>query len=84
MFTQWIEGPRFISKKIPRGVRGTADPSASPDFLLKLVALANFMRLSLLIGAHLVLSSAAWQETGYAPVGGCDFFGSYSFVAEKL
>jgi hypothetical protein len=41
---------------------GTADPSASPDFLLKLVALANFMRLSLLKGAHAALSGAAWQE----------------------
>jgi hypothetical protein len=43
-------------------VRGTADPSASPDFLLNLVALANFMRLSLLKGAHVALSCAAWQE----------------------
>ena len=46
----------------PGMVRGTADPSASPDFLLKLVALANFMRLSLLKGAHVALSCAAWQE----------------------
>jgi hypothetical protein len=29
---------------------------------LNLVALANFMRLSLLKGAHADLSSAAWQE----------------------
>jgi hypothetical protein len=43
-------------------VRGTADPSAAPDFLSNLVALAIFMRLSLLKGAHAVLSSAAWQE----------------------
>jgi hypothetical protein len=35
---------------------------ASPDFLLNLVALANFMRLSLLKGAHAALSCAAWQE----------------------
>jgi hypothetical protein len=35
---------------------------ATPDFLLVLVALANFMRLSLLKAAHAVLSSAAWQE----------------------
>jgi hypothetical protein len=40
----------------------TADSSASPDFLLNLMALANFMRLSLLKGAHAALSSAAWQE----------------------
>jgi hypothetical protein len=40
----------------------TADPSVSPDFLLHLVALANFMRLSLLKGAHAASSSAAWQE----------------------
>jgi hypothetical protein len=35
---------------------------ATPDFLLILVALANFMRLSLLKAAHAVVSSAAWQE----------------------
>jgi hypothetical protein len=35
---------------------------APPDFLLRLVALANFMRLSLTKGAHATLSSAAWQE----------------------
>jgi hypothetical protein len=36
--------------------------SATPDFLLILVALANFMRLSLLKAAHADVSSAAWQE----------------------
>jgi hypothetical protein len=36
--------------------------SATPDFLWKLVALANTMRLSLKKGAHVALSSAAWQE----------------------
>ena len=40
----------------------TADSSASPDFLLKLVALANFMRLSLLKGVHVALSCVLWQE----------------------
>jgi hypothetical protein len=35
---------------------------ASPDFLLNLVALANFMRLSLLKGAHAALSCAARRE----------------------
>jgi hypothetical protein len=35
---------------------------ATPDFLWKLVALANIMRLSSKKGAHAVLSSAAWQE----------------------
>jgi hypothetical protein len=34
----------------------------SPDFLWNLVALANFMRLSLLKGAHVALFSAAWPE----------------------
>jgi hypothetical protein len=37
-------------------------PSPSPDFLWNLVALANFMRLSLLKGARAALSSDAWQE----------------------
>ncbi|MGB8539970.1 MAG: hypothetical protein WCD57_26330, partial [Acidobacteriaceae bacterium] len=35
---------------------------ATPDFLLMLVALANFMRLSLLKAAHAVVSRSAWQE----------------------
>jgi hypothetical protein len=35
---------------------------AAPDFLLSLVALANFMRLSLRKAAHADLSTAAQQE----------------------
>jgi hypothetical protein len=35
---------------------------ASPDFLLNLVALSQFMRPSLRKGAYAVLSSAAWQQ----------------------
>ena len=37
----------------------TAGPSAPPDFLWNLVALANFMRLSLRKAADLVVASAA-------------------------
>ena len=37
-------------------------PSPYPDFLWNLVALANFMRLSLLKGAREAPASAAWQE----------------------
>jgi hypothetical protein len=40
----------------------TAGPSASPDFLLVLVALANSMRLSLMKAAHAALSGVARQE----------------------
>jgi hypothetical protein len=36
--------------------------SATPNFLLSLVALANFMRLSLTKAAHAATSSDAWQE----------------------
>jgi hypothetical protein len=35
---------------------------ATPDFLWRLVALANFMRLSSRKAAHAAMSSAAWQE----------------------
>jgi hypothetical protein len=35
---------------------------APPDFLWKLVASASFMRLSLVKGAHVLMSNAAWQE----------------------
>ena len=41
-----------------------------PDFLRRFVALIYFMRLSLKKGAHVDLSSAAWQEIGVKP-----FFG---------
>jgi hypothetical protein len=40
--------------------------SPSPDFLLKLGAPANFMRLSLMKGARAALSGAAWQEIRFA------------------
>jgi len=35
---------------------------APPNFLLKFMALKDFMRLSLPKGAHAELSSTAWQE----------------------
>jgi hypothetical protein len=35
-----------------------------PDFLSKLVAVIQFMRLSSRKGAHVVLSGAAWQDPG--------------------
>jgi hypothetical protein len=35
---------------------------ATPDFLSRLVALANFMRLSLRKAAHAAVSRAAWQK----------------------
>jgi hypothetical protein len=38
-----------------------------PDFLRRLVALINSMRLSLMKGAHADLSSTAWQEIGVMP-----------------
>jgi hypothetical protein len=66
MLVERTAGPstalRSGRKTFPGMVRRTADPSASPDFLLNLVALANFMRLSLQKGAHAALSCAAWQE----------------------
>jgi hypothetical protein len=37
-------------------------PYATLDFLSNLVALANFMRLSLRKAAHAAMSSVAWQE----------------------
>ena len=54
------------------GERRTADPSAtlrSPEFLSRLVALADFMRLSLMKAAHADLSDVAKQEFGFATVG---------------
>ncbi len=47
-------------------------PQISPlryaEFLSRLVALANFMRLSLMKAAHVDLSDIAKQEFGYATV----------------
>jgi hypothetical protein len=40
-------------------VEGTAGPSAAPDFLLVLVALASSMRLSLMKAAHGVATNGA-------------------------
>ncbi len=42
--------------------RSEVQDAPSPDFLWNLVALANFMRLSLVKGARAASSNAAWQE----------------------
>ncbi len=52
-------------------------PLRSPEFLLKLMALANFMRLSLMKAAHVDLSDMAKQEFGYATVGMTNLFGEH-------
>ena len=49
--------------------RKQVPPLRSPEFLSRLVALANFMRLSLMKAAHVDLSDVAKQEFGYATVG---------------
>jgi hypothetical protein len=40
---------------------------ASPDFLLTLMSLTNFMRLSLMKAAHAGVGDASWQEIRVAP-----------------
>jgi hypothetical protein len=71
MFTSQREALLGGLWQVKRGMNGsvfsltivdTAGPSASPDFLLVLVALANSMRLSLMKAAHAALSGVAWQE----------------------
>jgi hypothetical protein len=42
---------------------------APPDFLWGLVALANFLRLSLLKAAHVPAGECRSRKSGYAPVG---------------
>jgi len=55
-----IGNPGTLGRKtFPRKVRGTADPSAAPDFLSSLVGSANFMRLSSMKAAHVAISGAA-------------------------
>jgi hypothetical protein len=46
-------------KTFPRKVRGTADPSAAPDFLLSAMGSAKLMRLSLMKAANEVIFGAA-------------------------
>jgi hypothetical protein len=62
-------GPRFSAAPtaLPRQAGAGRSfwgsvPSPPPDFLWNLVALANFMRLSLKKAAYVASSSAAWQE----------------------
>src|SRR3984957_7266137 len=52
--TQRLRGDEEEKQQVP--------PLRYPDFLSNLVALANFMRLSLRKAAHAAMSSAAWQE----------------------
>ena len=54
-----------------RTAKETAGPSLTLPriFLLRLVALANFMRLSLRKAAHAAVSSAVWQEIRVRSVG---------------
>jgi hypothetical protein len=52
----------------PTARRGRLSTYATPDFLLVLVAPANFMGLSLFQAAHAVVSNAAWQEILERPV----------------
>jgi hypothetical protein len=64
-------GPFFFANSIGstaqniprRGLRNCRSlHSVTPDFLLELVALSQFMRPSLRKGAYAALSRAAWQE----------------------
>jgi hypothetical protein len=51
--------PALCRKTFPRKVRGTADPSAAPDFLLSPMGSAKLMRLSLMKAASEVIFGAA-------------------------
>jgi hypothetical protein len=62
---------RAYGARIVLGIDFTAHPRI---FLWNLVALANFMRLSLLKGARAASSSAAWQENR-VPRAGLNFGG---------
>src|SRR5271156_3628689 len=59
----------FLTERRTRGLvqRCVAGNPGSPDFLWNLVALANFMRLSLLKVARAASSSAAWQDNPGSP-----------------
>ena len=69
-------GTPNVGSAAPPALHNLSDPSPSPspDFLWNLVALADFMRLSLLKGARAASSSAAWvfksARTLYLPMTG--------------
>jgi len=69
-----VRGPKMIRFKCfsltCRGFAGRYRKSyggASPDFLWRLLALANFMRLSLMKAAHADLFGAMCRKSGVAP-----------------
>jgi hypothetical protein len=52
----------WLGETEPGGDSPTGLSLRYPDFLSRLVALTNLMRLSLRKAAHAAMSSAAWQE----------------------
>ena len=56
------EAWKCVPQGLKRGCENSDYPAPNPDFLWNLVALMNFMRLSLLKGARAASSGAAWQE----------------------
>ncbi len=69
-FASSLVGPWFGGKAHRRSLH-----FATPEFLSRLVALANFMQLSLMKAAHVDLSDMAKQEFGYATVGMTNLLG---------
>jgi hypothetical protein len=73
LLVQRIAGPSTSLRSVENHFQERAftqiPPLRSPEFLSRLVALANFMRLSLMKAAHVDLSDVAKQEFGYAPGG---------------
>ena len=60
-------GGDLNSKEIVKGNRTGAprSPERTPDFLWRLMALANFMRLSLMKAAHADVGGAPCRKSGY-------------------
>jgi hypothetical protein len=49
----------------PNWTGAPGSPERTPDFLLSLLALANFMRLSLMKAAHAGVGGAPCRKSGY-------------------
>ena len=62
----WVEHDLFpmLSPPVYTYLQEKKKEGLPPDFLWSLVALANFMRLSLLKAAHAVMSGAAYRKSG--------------------
>jgi hypothetical protein len=73
----FFQNPALHKKPEGTGRVSPGSPKRTPDFLWSLLALASFMRLSLMKAAHADVGHAPWQEIrtpGLKTMGGAHRF----------